>query len=162
MKIDRIQLDLFGELRDVKHFLFRLADVAINEVPVQIEVILRQDLKGVPDLLLGNAFLKLPEDSVVWRLDPEQENPKARFLGLGEDTRVPRNVNSGLDCEDFSDTVLNNQIAKLFASIEIGEDIVIAEHYDVGSNRLDFFDDRLERTFGVAAFLADMMRPFSR
>ena len=155
MEVDGIQLDFLGELRDVKHFLFRLADVAVNEVPVQIKVVLCQDLKGIADLLLGNAFLKLLQDPVVRRLDPEQEDPKARFLGLGEDMRVPGNVNPGLDSEDFPDIVLDNQIAKLFASLEIGEDIVVAEHYDVGGNHLEFFDDRLKGAFRVAALLAE-------
>ena len=76
MKIDGIQLDLFSELRYVQHFLFRLTDVTVNEVPVKKEAVLRQDCKGVPDLLLSNAFLKLPQDPVVRGFDPEKEDPK--------------------------------------------------------------------------------------
>ena len=153
MEVDGIQLDFLGELGDIKHLLFFLADVTINEESVQIEVILRQDCKGVPDLLLGNAFLKLLQDPVMRRLNPEQENPKASFLGFGQDMRVPGNVNSGLDSKDLLDIVLDNQIAKLFAPLDIGEDIVVAEHYGVGGDRLEFFDDRLEGAFCVAALL---------
>jgi len=72
LETDRIDFDLLGELRDVKHLLFRLADVAVNEVPVQINVVLRQDRKRITDLLLGDALVNLLQDPVVGRLDPDQ------------------------------------------------------------------------------------------
>jgi len=59
METDGIQLDFFRELRDVEHFFFRLADVTVDEIPMQIEVVLREDRKRIPDLLLGDALLKL-------------------------------------------------------------------------------------------------------
>ena len=133
MEVDGIQLDFLGEVGDVKHLLFCLTDSTINEEPVQIEIILRKDCKGIPDLLLGNAFLKLLQDPVMWRLDPEQEDPKARFLGLGQDVRIPGNVNSGLDSEGLLDIVLNDQIAKLFTPLDIGEDITIGQSAVFGS-----------------------------
>ena len=71
---------------------------------------------------------------------------------------MPGYVNSGLDSEDLLNIVLDNQIAKLFASLEIGEDIVVTEHYDVGGNRLEFFDDRLNGAFRVAALLAERVK----
>jgi len=40
LETDGIQLDLLCELRDVEHLFFRLADVAVNEVPMQIDVVL--------------------------------------------------------------------------------------------------------------------------
>ena len=48
LETDGIKPDLLGELRDVEHFFFGLADVAVDEVPVQIEIILRQDRKRRP------------------------------------------------------------------------------------------------------------------
>ncbi len=58
-KTDGIKPDFLCELRDVEHFLFRLADVAVDEVSMQEEIVLRQDRKCVANLLLSDAFLKL-------------------------------------------------------------------------------------------------------
>ena len=44
MEVDGIQLDFLGELRDVKHFLFRLADVAVNIISAFDE----KTMKGSP------------------------------------------------------------------------------------------------------------------
>ena len=41
LKTDRVQLDLLGEFRDVEHLFFRFANVAVDEVPMQKEVVLR-------------------------------------------------------------------------------------------------------------------------
>ena len=95
LETDGIQLDLLRELRDVEHFFFRLADVAVDEVPMQIEVVLRQDRKRIPDLLLGDALLKLLQDPVVRRLDPDQEDLETRFLCLVEDPADASRCQSG-------------------------------------------------------------------
>jgi len=57
LKTDRVQLDLLGEFRDVEHLFFRFANVAVDEVPMQKEVVLRQYRHRFPDLLLGDALL---------------------------------------------------------------------------------------------------------
>jgi hypothetical protein len=40
---------------------------------------LHQDRTRFPDLLLGDAFLKLVQDPVVGRLDSDQEDLETRF-----------------------------------------------------------------------------------
>jgi hypothetical protein len=64
---------------------------------MEIEVVPGQDRKRIPDLLLGDALLKLIQDPVMRRFDPDQEDPETRFLGLVEDLSMPRNINSSLD-----------------------------------------------------------------
>ena len=153
LETDGIEFDLLRELRDVEHLFFRLADVAVDEVPMQIEVVLHQDRKGFPDLLLGDALVKLLQDPVVRRLDPDQEDLETRFPCLVEDPGMLRDVNPGLDHKDLLDLVLDNQIAKLFASLRVREEVVIAEEHDIGLNCLQFFDDRFDRSFRVASLL---------
>ncbi len=154
MEIDGIQVELFGELRDVEHLFFRLADVAVDKVAMQKEVVLRQNRKRLPDLLLGDALLELLQDAVVRRLDPDQEDLEPRLLRLVEQPAMPGHINPGLDNKGLLDVVLDNQIAKLFAPLGVGEEIVIAEEHDIGRNRLEFFNDRFDRSFGVASPLA--------
>ena len=136
LETDGIQLDLLRELRDVEHLFFRLAEVAVDEVTVQIEVVLRQDRKRIPDLPLGDVLLKLLQDPVVGRLDPNQKDLETRFLCFVEDPAMPRDVNPGLGNKDLLDLVLDNQIAKLFAPLRVCEEVVIAEEYNIGRNRL--------------------------
>ena len=155
LETDGIEPDLLCELRDVEHLFFRLADVAVDEVTMQIEVVLRQDSKRIPDLLLGDALLKLPQDPVVRGLDPDQEDLEPRLFCLVEDTGMLRDVNPGLGHEDLLDPVLDNQIAKLFAPLGVREEVVIAEEHDIGRHRLQFFDDRFDRPFRVAPLLPE-------
>ena len=68
---------------------------------------------------------------------------------------MPRDVNPGLDNKDLLDLVLDNQIAKLFAPLRVREEVVIAEEHDIGRNRLQFFDDRFDRSFRVAPLLPE-------
>ncbi len=149
LETDGIQLDLFRELRNGEHLFFRLADVTVDEVPMQIEVVLRQDRKCIPDLLLGNALVKLLQDPVVRGLDPDQENLETCFLSLVENPAMPRDVNPGLYHKDLLDLILDHQITELFAPLRIREEIVIAEEHDICLNRLQFFDDRIEWSFRV-------------
>ena len=155
LETDGIQFDLLRELRDVEHLFFRLADVAVDEVPMQIEVVLCQDRKRIPDLLLGNALLKLLQDSVVRRFDPDQEKLETRFRSLVEDPGMPRDVNPGLDNKDLLDLVLDNQIAELFAPLRVREEVVIAEEHDIGRDRLQFFNDRFDRPLRIVSLLSE-------
>jgi len=144
LETDGIQLELLGELRYVKHLFFRLADVAVDEVPVQKEVVLLQDRTRLPDLLLGDALLKLLQDPIVRRLDPDQEDLEARLLCLVEDPAMPRDVDPGLGNKDLLDLVLDNQVAQLFAPLRVRKEVVIADEHDIGGNRLQFFYDRFD------------------
>ena len=153
LETDGIQLELLGELRDVEHLFFGLADVAVDEVPVQKEVVLLQDRKGIPDLLLGDALLKLLQDPIVRRLDPDQEDLETRLLSLVEEPAMPRDVDPGLGNKDLLDLVLDNQVAQLFAPLRVREEVVVADEHDIGGNRLQFFDDRFDRSFRVAPLL---------
>ena len=155
LETDRVQLDLLGELRDVEHLFFRFANVAVDKVPMQKEVVLRQYRQRIPDLLLGDALLKLLQDPVVRRLDPEQEDLEPRFLGLVEDPGMPGDVNPGLDDKGFINLVLDDQIAELFASFQVCEEIVIADEHDVSGNRLQFVNDGFDRSFRVASLLPE-------
>ena len=155
LETDGIQLEFLRELRDIEHFFFRLADVAVDEVTVQEEIISRQDRKRVPHLLLSNAFLKLLEYPVVRRLDSDKENLKARFLRLFKDTRMLRDVNSCLDNKGLSNIVLDDEVAKLLAPFGICKEVVIAEKHDVGRDGLQFFNYRFDRPFCVASFLPE-------
>ena len=103
---------------------------------MQIEVVLRQDRKSIPDLPLGDVLLKLLQDPVVGRLDPNQKDLETRFLCFVEDPAMSRDVNPGLGNKDLLDLVLDNQIAKLFAPHCVCEEVVIAEEYNIGRNRL--------------------------
>jgi len=129
-------MDLLRKLWDVKHLFFRLTDVAIDKVSVQMKVVLRQDRKRISDLLLGDAFVKLLQDPVMRRFNPNQENLETRFLCLVEDSGMFRNVNPGLDNKSFLDLVFDNQIANLFAPFRVREEVVIAEKHHIGRNRL--------------------------
>jgi len=155
LKTDRVQLELLGEFRDVEHLFFCFANVAVDEVPMQKEVVLRQYRQRVPDLLLGDALLKLLQDPVVRRLDPDQENPEPRLLGLVEDLGMPGDVNPGLDDKGLINLVLDDQIAELFASFQVREEIVIAEEYDISGNRLQFVNYGFDRSFRVASLLPE-------
>ena len=155
LETDRIDLDLLGELRDVEHLFFRLTDVAVDEVPVQINVVLRQDRKRIADLLLGDALVNLLQDPVVGRLDPDQKDLETRLLRLVKDPRMLRNVNPGLGNKDLLDLVLDDQVAKLFAPLRVGEEVIVAEEHDIGRHRLQFFDDRFDRSFRVVPLLAE-------
>ena len=53
------------------------------------------------------------------------------------------------------DLVLDDQVAKSLAPLWVCEKVVIAEEHDVGRDRLQFFNDRLERPFSVAPFLPE-------
>ena len=89
------------------------------------------------------------------RLDPDQENPEPRLLGLVEDLGMPGDVNPGLDDKGLINLVLDDQIAELFASFQVREEIVIADEYDVGGNRLQFVNDGFDRSFRVASLLPE-------
>ncbi len=108
---------------------------------MQIEVVLGQDGKGIRDFLLGDTLLKLLQDPVVRRLDSDREHLESRFLCLVEAPGMPRDVNPGLSNKDFLDLVFDDQIAKLFASLRVCEEVVIAEEHDIGCNHLQLFDD---------------------
>jgi hypothetical protein len=45
---------------------------------------------------LGDAFVKLLQDSVMRRLDPDQKDPESRLLSLIEDPWMLGHVNPGL------------------------------------------------------------------
>ncbi len=75
-------------------------------------------------------------------------------LRLVEQPAMPGHINPGLDNKGLLDLVLDDQIAKLFAPLGVREEIVIAEEHDIGRNRLEFFDDRFDWSFGVASLLA--------
>ena len=122
---------------------------------MQVEVVLRQDCKRIPGLLLGETLLMLLQDPVVRRLDPDQKNLETRFLCLVEDPGMLRDVNPGLGNKDLLDLVLDNQIAKLFAPIRVREKVVVADEDDIGRNRLQFFDDRFDRPFRVVPLLPE-------
>ncbi len=64
---------------------------------MQIEVVLRQDCKRIPDLLLGYALLKLLQDPAVRPLDPDEEDLETCFLCLVKDPGMLREINPGLD-----------------------------------------------------------------
>ena len=155
LESDGIHFDLLRKLRDVEHLFFRLADVAVDKVPMQIEVILRKDRKRLPDLLLGNALLKLFQYPVVRRLDPNQKDLKPRLLGLVEDPAMPRHVNPRLDNKGLLDIVFDNQVAKSFAPLRVCEEVVIAEEHNIGRDRLQFFNDRLDRPFRIVSLLSE-------
>ena len=99
--------------------------------------------------------MKLLQNPVVRRLDPDQKDLETRFLCLVENPRMLRDVNPGLGNKDLLDLVLDNQIAKLFAPLRVCEKVVIAEEHDIGRNRLQFFNDRFDRSFRVAPLLAE-------
>jgi hypothetical protein len=120
---------------------------------MQIKIMLCQDRKRISDLLLGDAFVKLLQDPIMRRFDPNQENLETRFLCLVEDPGMPRDVNPGLDNKDLLDLVFDNQIAELFAPFRIREEVVIAEEHHIGLNRLQFFDDRFNGSLRVAPLL---------
>ena len=120
---------------------------------MQKEVVLCQYGQRVPDLLLGNALLKLLEDPVVRRLDPDQKDPEPRLLRLLEDPGVVGDVDPGLDDKGLVNLVLDNQVAELFASLEVREEVVIADEHDVGGDRLQFVNDGFDRSFRIASLL---------
>lgn len=65
LETDGIALDLLGEFGDIEHFLFGFGDVAVDEIPMQPKIELRQDGEGIAYLLLGCAFFKLFQYAVV-------------------------------------------------------------------------------------------------
>ena len=74
--------------------------------PCRKKLYLRQYRKRIPDLLLGDAFLKLLENPVVRGLDSDKENLEARFLCLVEEHGMLGDVNPGLDNKGLLDVVL--------------------------------------------------------
>ena len=101
LETDGIQLELLRKLRDVEHLFFHLADVAVDEIPMQKEVVLRQYRKRVPDLLLGDALLNLFENPIVRGLDSDKEDSEACFPCLVEEPGMFGDVNPGLDNKSF-------------------------------------------------------------
>jgi hypothetical protein len=155
LKADRIEPDFTGELRDVEHLLFALADVAVDEVPVQVEIILRQDGQRLANLLLRDALLEVREDPIVRRFDAQQEHFESRLLELVQQRPALGDVDPRLDDELLLDPVFDDQVAELLGPLGIGEQVVVAEEHDVRRDGLELLDHRLERTFCVFALLAE-------
>jgi len=95
------------------------------------------------------------QDPVVGRFDPDQKDLETGLLRLVKDPRMLRYVNPGMDTKDLFDLVLDNQVAKLFAPLRVGEEVVVAEEHHIGRHRLQFLDHRFDRSFRVTPFLAE-------
>ncbi len=155
LKTDGVQPNLLGELRNIKHFLRGLADVAVDEIAVQEEVVLRQDGERRADLLLGDAFLQLGQDPVVRRFDPDEKDLEPRPLRLVEELAMLGDIDAGLDDENLLDVVFDDQIAELLAALEVREHVVVAEEHDIGGDALELLDDGFDRPLRVFPFLPE-------
>jgi hypothetical protein len=87
-------------------------------------------------------LLEIREDSIVGRLDAEQEHLESRLLELVQERAASGDVDSGLDDEFLLDPVGDDQVAQLLGAPGVREQIVIAEQHHVGSHGLEFLDDR--------------------